>query len=1002
MANYELTFNSDTQIWSRTSAGIINYETSIEHGPNGDDTTHTGAAGGPYTVVPTTVPFDPIHQTGGAFWVLKEGPNTGFLVSFHTNELGYGDITVVSDAPEDPAIGTPHINPLADWRILIKDMDGGGGGSFGVTFNADTQLWTRTTTGIINYDVSLAHGPDGDDTTHTGEPGGPYRAIPTVVPFDPEHETGGSFYVLKEGPNVGYLVSFHSNSLGYGDITVTEEAGNRGPGATLATLYHGAHPLGNPHLAGASKHYNAPGEMHFTLLVDDPNINVPKPKETHYAIEFLDTDTDEWVECFQGLVWDMEAVETTVIFYGIDYLALLRTLWDERFDPTNPDKPPPNGSKYVGKTIQFIVQDQLQYAIDQLNSPVGFIEMGEIATMSYTVDIYSTFANVFDFVVGLIDSHRAGTGKFTELRVDKIGDGQYEFVVEDDPGHERPGLALEYGVLAQGYKVTPFGVDWADRVNAIGRDRTGSKLLFVTQQSGAMEARYGRIGAPPLFQDSIDENDLKRRALQFALDSSRIGRQIGVGTKLGSYRPFEGYVLTDYVPVIIEHGAVHTSEYDNDEFGAEDDDEASEGTTGTWAIIGIQWESYDDGHWETIPILWPRGRGAVPAGSGVVSAAFAKQSVGVSFSGIPILPHETTPGNVLLIYGTVGGNFSTPSDVRFLNNPPTSGSPPVPPYPDHDGWTVFASILYTGAGMNLGGVADTLIYAAWRYVQPGEITTAPVAVSGDVGSMNTTGYLFELPTTEPPELVETFPAANHTNPYQWQFTDQEGNLVGFFSFAQVDYGAGPDAVTPDDGVTELVSADSNNNPTAGGSAWPPYNWIGQKLDGGVLGVTFQAIGAYTSVNAAGILIRLADETMELPLIPYPANQGEIDYEAPGFETEPSGPGVPAHAEGYGPPDENTNAYATYKDLASGQTYTYNQETEEWELDEGSGDLESGVYDFTFASDDEWVVNHVLNGYPRVTIRNEDDEVIQAFVTYNSPSQITITFSEPVAGSVHLG
>ena len=71
MAVYSLTFNATTKVWSRTVTGIISYPSTVN-----------AVAGGPFTVVPTIVPFDPIRQTGGSFWVLKEGPNTGYLVSF--------------------------------------------------------------------------------------------------------------------------------------------------------------------------------------------------------------------------------------------------------------------------------------------------------------------------------------------------------------------------------------------------------------------------------------------------------------------------------------------------------------------------------------------------------------------------------------------------------------------------------------------------------------------------------------------------------------------------------------------------------------------------------------------------------------------------------------------------------------------------------------------------------------------------------------------------------
>jgi hypothetical protein len=69
---------------------------------------------------------------------------------------------------------------------------------------------------------------------------------------------------------------------------------------------------------------------------------------------------------------------------------------------------------------------------------------------------------------------------------------------------------------------------------------------------------------------------------------------------------------------------------------------------------------------------------------------------------------------------------------------------------------------------------------------------------------------------------------------------------------------------------------------------------------------------------------------------------------------------------------------------------------------GTGNTASGLYDFTFSASTQWVINHTMSGYPRVTLRGTDGEVIYAEVVYNSASQITINFSSAVAGSAHLG
>lgn len=609
---YHLTVNATTKIWSRTGEGIISWPSVLNYSP-----------GGPYLVVPTIVPFDPEHETGGSFWVLKEGPHIGYLVSYWSNSLGYGDITITqSGAPDSYATGDMVVDPLAPWRLLIKGMGGATGapGKNMLTFNAGTSIWSRTTGGIVKWPSVTTH-PEG----------GPYAVNPIVVPFDPEHETGGSFWVLKEGPYRGYLVSFWSNSLDYGDISVEEnEAFDRGPGEVLCTLGPGdIVPLPStgagdqpPHLLGASINYNFGGEMHFTLLVDSPFIDIPKPKRTHYVVEFFDFETATWNEPsggFAGWVWDIDATDTEVVFYGIDYLAAFGTIIDERFNPLDEEAAAEVGSKYVTETIHNIVVSQLNYARNRQNSMVGFIALGNVANMPISISaIYSTFRNTLDFVVGLLNSHRAGTGKQTRVSVRKLA-GVYTVMVEDDPGVDRADLPLRYGELVQGYRAIPFGLDWASRVNFVSRNKAGLKINYRTESSAINQAEWGSISGPPIFVDTEDANDARRRALQAAIDASRLGRQISVGLKLGSFRPGNGYDICDNLPLDINHGGVTTKDWGSDAFGDDAIDEVAGGADSSsvkaayWTILGLTWETYDDGHWMTNFTLYPRGGGHVVA-----------------------------------------------------------------------------------------------------------------------------------------------------------------------------------------------------------------------------------------------------------------------------------------------------------------------------------------------------------------------------------------------------
>jgi hypothetical protein len=50
---------------------------------------------------------------------------------------------------------------------------------------------------------------------------------------------------------------------------------------------------------------------------------------------------------------------------------------------------------------------------------------------------------------------------------------------------------------------------------------------------------------------------------------------------------------------------------------------------------------------------------------------------------------------------------------------------------------------------------------------------------------------------------------------------------------------------------------------------------------------------------------------------------------------------------------------------------------------------------------EWVITHSLNRFPKVTLISTDGEVIHAHIQYDSKDQVTVRFSEPVAGQALL-
>jgi hypothetical protein len=349
---------------------------------------------------------------------------------------------------------------------------------------------------------------------------------------------------------------------------------------------------------GASIVYNSPGELHFTLLKDDEQISVVEPKQTHYAVEFY--SGDGWQEKFAGVVWDVDATETDVVFKGIDYLALYDTVIDERYDPLKPNKSyASGGSFYENITIRNIVVDQLNRAKALTDSWVGFISIGSIATMNEKATVYSTMQPVLSFVSGLIDSHRQGTGKRSRMKVVKTTAGGYQLQIVDDPGLIRSDLAMYYGELVQGYRIIVFGDGWANVQHVVGRNREGSKVVYQTISGKTFQPAtsvYGRIATVSVMDGVQDQNDLTRRGLQAAIQSAKLGKNVAIGIRTEFLAPLQGWDVCDVFPLRIDDGAI-----DTDRFGS-----------GYWAAYACAWEATDIGEQSLVITFLPREDATAP------------------------------------------------------------------------------------------------------------------------------------------------------------------------------------------------------------------------------------------------------------------------------------------------------------------------------------------------------------------------------------------------------
>jgi hypothetical protein len=98
-----------------------------------------------------------------------------------------------------PPVGVPAV-PVLDAGFLVH-------GTYQLAINSTTNLYHLDSTGHVA-------------STHTtGAAGGPWFVTSQTVPYGTYG--GGAFWRLTSGPHTGLLISQHTNSLGYGSITVT-------------------------------------------------------------------------------------------------------------------------------------------------------------------------------------------------------------------------------------------------------------------------------------------------------------------------------------------------------------------------------------------------------------------------------------------------------------------------------------------------------------------------------------------------------------------------------------------------------------------------------------------------------------------------------------------------------------------------------------------------------------------------------------------------------------
>ena len=318
-------------------------------------------------------------------------------------------------------------------------------------------------------------------------------------------------------------------------------------------------------------------------------------------------------------------------------------------------------------------------------------------------------------------------------------------------------------------------------------------------------------------------------------------------------------------------------------------------------------QDYYHVEWECTPLV------------GTPSGAAGAQQVGVAYSGIPVLPRATTPGNILLAVMFASGNTTRfPFAFRALDNPHTNpsdgldnpGSPDTPPFSalQTAAWTVLKTSVTDYAGQNIGGpcghvyggphggtwsgapyqcTSGLFTAAAWRRVAPGEITTTPAQFSTEITDSQALVFLWELPTTVPPDgtAVELDGTGGGGLTSTAALPTISGNAIAAVQWATA---AGHSArVQPS--ASALISGTSLRGPikTIPGSHAPTlmndtvvdsnvqqWGWLIKLPSGGVASASITVPGGappYNEINWCGVAIKLP-VGIDLPDIPYPAMQ----------------------------------------------------------------------------------------------------------------------------------
>lgn len=417
-------------------------------------------------------------------------------------------------------------------------------------------------------------------------------------------------------------------------IVLRDMGPNRGPNKIKAIIEDAAN-------VGASTYVNAPGEVYFTLPATHWQVSECEPYQRHYTIEQYMGGA--WKERFTGILTDFDSTGDDAVVYGMDYLGLLSIDIERRNATHGGDKLVEDGGAKYGRKrgtdpsrnwrISEIIENQVVVAKGVSHSTTGFIGTGRWDLLGEEAQIDASFRPRLEFIRGLIDSSKAGTGNRTRLvcrRKRIVGElpdapGQYEWHLLKNAGVNRPQLRMEYGGLVQGFRVVAMG-DFAVKGYGIGRQVNELKPFYEQNVpgTGSRETElldtYGNLAKVAVWNDIADENDLARRVQQMTAEAMTVGKRIALGLRVHAISPFDGWDLLDSVPLAINRGVVHTGLYGSGTVPGADDPVTGEPYDyGWWVIWGTEWRLFPDGHDETTLVVRPR-EDSIPPASDLIPA----------------------------------------------------------------------------------------------------------------------------------------------------------------------------------------------------------------------------------------------------------------------------------------------------------------------------------------------------------------------------------------------